>query len=213
MNPTQETYKPLNDAYDFFNKELFGSTLPGCLITMQRKGKARGYFCPERFETRTDNQVMIHEIALNPSLFKDRSDAEILSTLVHEMIHLWQEEDGSAPKRGYHNKEWAKKMEEMGLMPSNTGEEGGKKTGHSVSHYIVPGGKFDVLIKKFFAENDRKVLYQDRPEIKLTGTKKRNKIKYTCPRCGLNMWGKPNANILCGDDNVKLTADGEEVEK
>jgi len=30
------------------------------------------------------------EIALNPSTFRSRSTEETLSTLVHEMCHLWQ---------------------------------------------------------------------------------------------------------------------------
>lgn len=53
-NPTNETYKTLNKAYEFFNKELFNGTLTPCLITMQRRNKSRGYFCAERFETRKD---------------------------------------------------------------------------------------------------------------------------------------------------------------
>lgn len=204
MNPTNDTYGPLIAAYDFFNTELFSGKLPSCLITMQRKGKARGYFSAERFETRKKEKFFVHEIALNPSLFKERSDADILSTLLHEMIHLWQEENGTAPKRAYHDKEWGKKMKELGLMPSNTGEPGGRETGHSVSHYVQPGGKFDVLIKRFLKAG-KSVLYEDRPEIKITRTKSKNKVKYSCPKCGINAWGKPGVNLMCGNDKLKLT--------
>src|SRR5690606_37233909 len=43
----------------------------------------------------------------------------------------------------YHNKEWADKMEQVGLMPSNTGEPGGKRTGDRMTHYILQGGAFE----------------------------------------------------------------------
>jgi hypothetical protein len=45
----------------------------------------------------------------------------ILSTLVHEMVHVWQETYGNPSRRGYHNRQWAEKMREVGLQPSSTG--------------------------------------------------------------------------------------------
>lgn len=212
MNPTNDTYKTLNSAYEFFNKELFGGTLPFCLITMQRKGKARGYFCPERFESRNAEGVLVHEIAMNPSLFKDRDDRDILSTLLHEMIHLWQEENGEAPRRNYHNKQWARKMEELGLIPSNTGEPGGRKTGQSMSHYINDSGKYASIIKEFLNKNE-KIQYQDKPEIVIKRAKKKNKIKYSCQKCGINAWGKPGVKLMCGNDKVDLVSEESEEDE
>lgn len=211
MNPTNDTYKTLNAAYEFFNKELFSGTLPFCLITMQRKGKARGYFCPERFESRNAEGVLVHEIAMNPSLFKDRDDRDILSTLLHEMIHLWQEENGEAPRRNYHNKQWARKMEELGLIPSNTGEPGGRKTGQSMSHYINESGKYASIIKEFL-NGSEKIQYQDKPEIVIKRAKKKNKIKYSCQRCGINAWGKPGVKLMCGADKVDLVSEDADEE-
>lgn len=206
MNPTDQTYKSLTEAYEFFNKELFEGKLTPCLITMQRKGKSRGYFCPDRFETRGETTAQIHEIALNPSLFKDRTDEEILSTLLHEMIHLWQEENGTAPRRNYHNKEWGSRMEEMGLMPSNTGEEGGRRTGQSMSHYIIEGGKFKGLMFNYLL-GKKSIFYQDNPMSNVKRQAKKNKVKYTCNVCGLNAWGKPNANLMCGDHKTIMMED------
>lgn len=56
--------------------------------------------------------------------------------------HVWQQSHGTPPRRCYHDKEWAAKMREIGLQPSTTGEPGGRETGQSVTHYIVPGGPF-----------------------------------------------------------------------
>lgn len=120
---------------------LTPNSLPHVLVTLQRHARAKGYFAPERFAGRVE-KVTAHELAMNPDVFTGRSDELILSTLVHEMAHVWQQSQGTPPRRSYHDKEWAAKMCEIGLQPSTTGEPGGKETGQSVTHYIVPGGPF-----------------------------------------------------------------------
>jgi len=87
-DPTRVTYVGLTDAYDWFNRKLFDGALPAALITMQRRRGSYGYFASERFGTR-DRSDIVDEIALNPVHFEARSDDKILSTLVHEMCHLW----------------------------------------------------------------------------------------------------------------------------
>jgi predicted SprT family Zn-dependent metalloprotease len=109
---------------------------------MQRRRGSRGYFANSRFSHRRDDEV-IDEIALNPATFLDCTDREIVSTAVHEMVHQWQHMFGKPGRRGYHNREWARKMVEIGLIPSHTGEPGGKQTGQRVSHHIEEGGLFD----------------------------------------------------------------------
>jgi len=36
------------------------------------------------------------------------------------------------------DREWAAKMKEISLQPSKAGQPGGKQTGQSVTHYIIP---------------------------------------------------------------------------
>lgn len=137
--PTVKAYQELQDAYDFFNERLFGSELPDMLITLQRGKKTFGYFSPNRFSGKSDHS----EIAMNPDFFAARSLCDTLSTLVHEMCHGWRfhcVEDQC--RGGYHDRVWGKKMEAVGLMPSNTGKEGGKKTGQQMTHYIMSDGSF-----------------------------------------------------------------------
>jgi hypothetical protein len=52
---TPAQYRAFQEAYDFFNAELFAGSLPHVLVTLQRYAKAKGYFAPERFTGRTDN--------------------------------------------------------------------------------------------------------------------------------------------------------------
>jgi SprT-like family len=99
-NPTTQTYTSLTTVYDYFNKKLFAGSLPPCLITMQRHKGSHGYFSGERFANSQNPKDVTDEIALNPLHFATRLKREVLSTLAHEMVHLWQHHFwGEAPAR------------------------------------------------------------------------------------------------------------------
>jgi predicted SprT family Zn-dependent metalloprotease len=194
---TPAEYQAFEQAYDFFNAELFGHSLPHVLVTLQRHAKAYGYFSPERFIGRAEEEAA-HELAMNPDHF-GRTDEEILSTLVHEMVHVWQKEHGSMPRRGYHNWQWADKMKEVGLYPSHTHEPGGKETGQSMGHYIIKGAPFAMAFAKLQATGFELRWQSQTPAKDPTRKKKRaSKTKYTCPDCGQNAWAKPDALLICG---------------
>lgn len=206
--PTKEHYGDFDRAYDFFNRHLFGGTLPRCLITMQRKNRAYGFFSGNRWRRAGEGpEVITDEIAMNPAHFMHRSTEAVLSTLVHEMAHLWQHHFGKPSRSGYHNAEWAAKMIEVGLMPSTTGEPGGKITGQKCSHYILPNRPYAKAVAKLIAKGvtipylDRAV---DAGAAKVAKKKRESKTKYSCPECGMNAWAKPDAHIMCGDCEVDL---------
>jgi len=224
MKPTVESYDQLQKAYDFFNRELFGSKLSNCLITLQREKRAYGYFSPDRFQRK--DGVKTDEIVMNPIYFGVRPLTETFNTLVHEMCHLWQEHFGKPGRGRYHNREWAKKMLEVGLTPSSTGAPGGAQTGDHVSGFPTEGGRFLEVCRKFLVHQPN-IAWYDRyvptgvigqggeeggsgeegeegeegeglpPGLVPVG-KKSNRSKYTCG-CGINVWGKPRLNVFCGE--------------
>lgn len=157
--PTEQAYAELQYAYDFFNKKLFDSQLPHCLITLQREKDTFGYFSKKRFVNMDGDKV--DEIALNPSYFAVVPLVEIMQTLAHEMCHLWQHNFGTAGRSRYHNAQWAHKMEEIGLMPSATGKPGGRKTGDSVTDYAIEGGRFLEACAELITD-DFKISWLDR---------------------------------------------------
>jgi ribosomal protein S27AE len=192
---TLKEYQGFQRAYDFFNRELFAGSLPQVLVTLQRHANTRGYFSPERFKGRVDKQT-VHELALNPDTFTGRTDALILSTLTHEMVHVWQESFGEPSRRGYHNRQWAGKMREVGLQPTSTGEPGGMETGQAVTHYIIPEGRY----AKAYARLAASGFALHWQSIQAVGSaKKSSKNKFTCPECGQNAWAKPGARLICGE--------------
>jgi predicted SprT family Zn-dependent metalloprotease len=203
--PTAE-YDALDMAYDHFNAMLFEGRLPLVMITLRGGKRVRGYFAPERFSSRTE-ETNAHELAMNVDHFEGRADKEILSTLVHEMTHVYQHVFGNPSRGGYHNSEWAGIMENVGLIASDTGQPGGKRTGQRVTHYIVDGGPFDKacadLLSSGFALTwqSKKSGGTDKPKAK------KDKVKYTCPDCKTNAWGKPRLHLVCGECQLRLCAD------
>lgn len=191
----------LEEAYNHFNTTLFeGELYERVALQYQRRANSKGYFSPDRFSRRSD-KLPYHEIALNPDTFIERTDAQICSTLAHEMTHLWQQQNGRAA-RGYHNKEWAAKMKSIGLQPSSTGAVGGRETGQRVSHYIIPGGKFEKAFDKLAATN-WKLNLQSTPHAGPNGGRK-NKNTFICPTCEQKAYGKPSLAIICKPCGIQM---------
>ncbi|WP_225776419.1 SprT-like domain-containing protein [Pseudomonas sp. Marseille-Q5115] len=263
ITPTIEVYTDLQRAFAHFNATLFDDELPACMITLQREKRTMGYFSPQRFARRSGE--MVDEIAMNPSYFILCTIHESLSVLAHEMVHMWQYHKGTRPTAGYHNKEWAARMETVGLMPSSTGEPGGDKVGYVMDHYIIPGGRFDVACAQLVTERfqlqwfDRFPPERPRPatplpqsgkgyvddsddeadldiDLDLEGVQivnepisslrepepslpddlvqypsenpksRSNRCKYRCPKCGAQVWGKPELLVSCDSEQHEGSA-------
>lgn len=216
-------------AYDFFNARLFNSELPDCIIVLCNNNKRTlGYYHKGQY-VETTSGTRLDKISLNPQWFIERGIRCTLSTLVHEMCHLWAYNFLTPPPRaGYHCRRWGAKMKEVGLYPSTTGEEGGKEVGQSCSHYIIKGGPFDLACEDFLRESPGltyihsiqfetgytplKVADYAKENSNLeeafstvspyasgsVKTNKSNRIKYSCPNCKTNVWGKEGLSLRCG---------------
>lgn len=149
-SPTLDFYTQLQRAFDHFNEQLFDGKLPPCLITLRSSHRHYGYHHADRFVNKQGQTL--DELGLHPGFFTLRPVEEVLSTLVHEMVHHWQDRMGQPSKSNPHNKEWARKMREVGLEPSSTGLPSGKDTGQSVSHYIQPDGPFIKACRELLAQ-------------------------------------------------------------
>ncbi len=162
LSPTSESYNPLQIAYDHFNDTLFRGELPACLLTLQRKNNAFGYHSHKRF-VRRDGVQFSDEIAINPEYFANFPPIEVLQTLAHEMCHLWQAHFGKMKSRQcYHNREWGDRMESIGLMPSDTGQPGGRKTGQHMADYPIEGGAFVRRAAELINDKGFEILWFDR---------------------------------------------------
>src|SRR6185503_759360 len=211
MTITSKTYEDIQTAYNHFNSELFNNTLPEVLLTLVPHKTAYGYFRHEAFRyggpSKTDHDLAvaslkklrkgekgtIHELALNPFSFGGRTDDQIISSFVHEMVHPWQSLNGTPPKKPGHNREWADKMKSVGLQPSTTGKPGGKETGRRCSHYIIENGLFAKSAKRC------KIKFTFSGTLAVKEKKGSKRTKYTCPMCEKNAYGTDDLNIQCAD--------------
>jgi len=97
-------------------------------------------------------------------------------------------------------------MEEIGLTPSATGQQGGKQTGPQMTHYITPGGLFEREIGALLAGGFT-LRWQSGGRASSGKGVNKNKAKYICPDCGQNAWAKPGARLVCGDCMQPMQAD------
>lgn len=157
-------------------------------MTLRRKNKAYGYFAGGRFGSKDGAEI---------------TDEQSLSTLAHEMAHHF----GKPSRAGYHNKEWATKMHEIGLHPSDTGQLGGKEIGQSCSHYIVAGGRYARVFADLVAQSNFTALYVELwDDADARKAKSASKTRYTCPSCELNAWAKPGVRLVCGECDESMAA-------
>lgn len=220
--PTIETYTGLQEAYDFYNEHLFNGRLPNCIITYQRQNNSYGYHCGKRWGNGSGDKT--DEIAMNPAYFATRPIEETLGTFSHELCHLRQAYEGTPGRGGYHNKEFAEMMREIGLIAYSV-DNPEKEVGDRVSHRIDPNGLFaektKILLSSGFSFpwvdldfrgshssggldlSEIEKIKTFGVEIDLSGgTKEKPKsgvrVKYTCPNDHYSVWGKSGIDPKCG---------------
>jgi predicted SprT family Zn-dependent metalloprotease len=213
--PTVAQFRAYQAAWDYFNRVLFGGELRPCLLVFRdgrpvKGGVVLGHFAWDRWENAGGE--LCHEISLNPQCLK-RPIEETFGTLVHEMVHQWQQDHGRPPRAGYHDRQWAAKMAEVGLVASATGEPGGKPTGQRMTHYPAPGGPFlravermPASVKLPWVTGGSVSRAKAGPEAEKRA-KKKNKVRYTCPGCDAHVWGKAGLAIACGDCDDRFGQD------
>lgn len=226
-DPTNAQFAAYRAMWAYFNAVLFGGELGHVILNFSRLARSLGFFAPERWRDGTDN--VTHEISLNPAHVRRDNLKDAASTLVHEMAHAWRHGQPKPPRNGYHDVQWANKMEELGLMPSDTAAPGGARLGYKMSHYIVDGGAFERAFdampeacrlpwtcgiddetrggKKSEKEKTKK-------EKKEQEAARKVKVKYSCPGCALNVWGRAGLRLGCEEcDQALVRADGSAVDE
>jgi hypothetical protein len=143
-------------AFEFFNETLFAGRLPAAVVMLHLTDCYRGYYAV--------GGLRIGEIALDPSAFVGRNDRDMLAVLVHEMTHHWQRHFGTPTRRKHHNREWAAKMEGLGLVP--VPDYLGTKRRQGVTQVIVPDGPFARACQELLSGGVR---LERRPTVELAG--------------------------------------------
>ena len=206
IDPTRVHYAMLSGAFTAINDELFSGRLPFALITNARKNsRTAGYFRAETWvkpsdEARKDTK---DEIAINGEHFAEVGPKGVLAMMCHEMTHQWQHHYGTTPRAGYHDRQWSDRMLRLGLQTTTTGKPGGKTTGQRMSQMIIPGAAFEALANRLTGPPlhwTYEYAKDPDPQKPTPPRKAVSKLRYTCPTCGTNIWGKPGLIVMCAQE-------------
>lgn len=218
--PAIEEADALTSAFEYLNEVLFGDSLPMVKLSLTRNPRVKkGHFAENAWVDEDGKEW--HEIAINAQWYAEVQDWTLaMTTLVHEMGHLEQSHKGTAGRESYHNKEYVDRMRSLGVdsLDVHTGEPA--TSGDRVTSALIPGGKLEQALldmpdeyifpylPKLFPEDPPQQQPGPSPSAAVKEPKKKRgvKTKYTCAKCGLNMWGKPEARVACLDCNREMVA-------
>lgn len=219
QQPTADQFGAYRAMFQHFNRELFDDALPEPLLNFSRaNSQTVAFFAPDRWQHAAEGKTITNEISLNPRHLADGSACDTAQSLVHEMVHLWQHVYGKPPRRGYHDRQWSQKMVDIGLQPINAKTGQPAMSAHSMCDRVIPGGAFarafdslpaEALLPWSCLEARQRATPpagddgegadaddgDDAPEP--TPPPSKNKVKYTCPSCATNVWGKPGLMLAC----------------
>lgn len=95
----------------------FKLNLPLPAIAMDRLGGRRlGFF---RFGR--NGLGLKHEITIDQNHARSKAYWQVLGTLLHELLHLWQQAHGEPSNSNYHNKQYQEKALSLGLVVDRWG--------------------------------------------------------------------------------------------
>jgi hypothetical protein len=199
--PTLEVADSLQSLVDHLCHDLIepilGGRLPHVMLNLQRRGRAElGHYHPARFTT-LDGGAVVGEISVNPRNILDRSPIDVASTVLHELLHCWQQWHGKPPKGHYHNAQFSNIMRACGLQASQTGEPGGRATGQQMDHYIIENGPFVRSWERFVATGKVLSWGDAVPDLGLKKTRGPTRTKFICPGCDLAAWSRASAELAC----------------
>ena len=191
-----ELVRAFEKAFDHCNAEHFGGLVDRPVITVAQGAKARAYgwvsVKPVWHEIGGEQQA--HELNIS-SEYLNREFSEIVTTLMHEIVHLENIRNGIQDvARGgtRHNKKFADCADAHGM-------EGYKGEDYSKVGYrarLTEQTKADLLPALDFLEKEITLCRDEAGEKR----KKVSKVlKYACPVCGVSCRATKELSIMCMD--------------
>lgn len=216
----------LNNIYDSLNRDYYNGELPEVVITIQSSSNRRayGWFAKDRWGIMNDRKKGFDEINISAE-YLSRPIENIISTLQHEMVHLYCEVNeikDTSNNNVYHNKRFKEEAEKRGLSI-----EKAPTIGWSVT---TPTEVFKEYINTLNINEDNFKFFRRSPyfipmsvgdgdteggdgednggneEDNKTAEPKKKSTKYTCPTCGIEVRGFIGLHIKCCDCDCEMVA-------
>lgn len=209
LNNYRRTVQYLTKIYNLANQDFFNGELPEVTLTVQENMGTYGHISVSDTWFTTDGKGM-RELNI-AAQHLTRPIENVVSTILHEMSHLYNMEHNIKDCSGYyHNKKFKKTAEEIaGLIISQDSKYGWTITepGERVLDFCIRHELEDIQIGKgidwtaFFGGSGSGSTPTATPKPK----KKGNSIKWICPCCGQIIRStRDNINVICGDCNEQF---------
>lgn len=190
-----ELQAALQAAFNAINRDFYGNELEKVIITVKegRKEGTLGTFCTAKEWVQNGKER--HEINISANYIGQRTVEQTITTLMHEMSHLYNFQNGikDTSRSGiYHNKKFKQTAEAHGLEVQFADQIGWSLT--------MPTPQ----TKKWIAENIPIKSFGVYKQVtdKASGGKsstKQSMAKKVCPRCGNIARVTSEYKLICGD--------------
>ena len=199
----------LNKVFDLLNARFFENALSRPTITIQSTPRAYGHFSL-REDTWVSKLGGTHEINIGAETLA-RPIEEVAATLLHEMVHYYNYENGVQDcSRGntYHNRKFKSAAEAHGLIVSHSEKYGWSHTepSEALIDFIIETGLTDILINRneFFGFRITWTNTKNGTPGTATPARTSSTRKYVCPCCGNSVRATKIVNIACLDCNQQM---------
>lgn len=196
----------LEKMFRELNADKFDGELEMPMITIQTTPRAYGHITCGKVWHRQDGQKQ-YELNIGAGTL-DRPIENTLSTLLHEMVHLYHLMHGiqDCSRAGtYHNSRFKEKAESVGLVIGYDKRIGWSliSPSESLLDYIIEKGWSDIQIGRHeeiripvgIGGNDSGTLPKQTSKMKKPSSTR----KYVCPACGISVRATKAVRIICAD--------------
>lgn len=206
---TSRTAGYLEKLFRTLNERYFDNTIEEPIITIQSTPRAYGHITVAK-AWRKGNGDLRHELNIAAGTL-DRPIEEIVATLLHEMVHLINLQNGVKDcSRGgtYHNRKFKAAAEACDLRIDYDPRIGWSVTSptEALIDFIISEGWADIRMSRedgFIARTPGRGS-PDRTPTTPTTPKRSSTRKYIYPGCKMSVRATREVNLICGDCMVKM---------
>ncbi len=198
MLKISEIVKKTEDMFDLFNAHFYSNELTRPAITVSPDGGRGSYGWCSVYEIWNAEDEKYREINLCAE-YLDRPMNEVCATLLHEMAHLYNLQNGiqDVSNNGYyHNMKFKATAEAHGLHIEKHPRYGWTVT------TVTP--ETEAWLRGALGEDGIRASRLPEESGGKGGSKKsiNRSIKYVCPECGTIIRATREVNVVCGDCGV-----------
>jgi predicted SprT family Zn-dependent metalloprotease len=194
MNNLAISIQELYRMFDYFNNAIYGGQLNKPIITIASKRNAYGWCTVSKVWE--DGKTQYYEIGITAE-FLNRSYDEISETLMHEMVHLYNFQNGVKDCSGkIHNKKFKEEAQKRFLNVEKMERYGWAETSLTKTAKEIID-TFDKNIEAFGIYRMPKSAPIN-PPVK--------PFRYICPICETKIQSKDEIEVICKQCGVEFVA-------